>query len=105
MMYDVQLQLQASGGSNDTQMCHRFINFETYDFEHREEIVQALINDYLRTLTQSEGTAVLYSKSHSELGREQQSHGVHMTDRERAWTICIVFNPKRNQKVDSAIRA
>ena len=51
MMYDVQLQLQASGGSNDTQMCHRFINFETYDFEHNESSVQAMINDYLRTLT------------------------------------------------------
>ena len=77
-------------------MCHRFINFETYDFEYREEMVQALINDYLRTLTQAEGTAVLYSKAHSELGKEQPSSGLHLTDRERAWTICIVFNPKRN---------
>ena len=37
MMYDVQIQLQASGGANDTQMCHRFINFETLDFEHSED--------------------------------------------------------------------
>lgn len=74
MMYDVQLQLQASGGSNDTQMCHRFINFETLDNEHSEELVQSLINEYLRVLTQAEGTAVLYSKSHSELAKEGNHH-------------------------------
>ena len=39
MMYDVQLQLQASGGSNDTQMCHRFVNFETLESEHSEDTV------------------------------------------------------------------
>ena len=68
MMYDVQLQLQASGGSNDTQMCHRFINFETLDYDISESAVQGLISEYLRVLTQAEGaTAVLYSKSHSEV--------------------------------------
>ena len=68
MMYDVQIQLQASGGANDTQMCHRFINFESIDYEQPEEQVQAMVNDYLRTLTQAEGaSAVLYSKAHSEL--------------------------------------
>ena len=96
MMYDVQLQLQASGGSNDTQMCHRFVNFETNDYEHSEDTVQGYINDYLRVLTQAEGnTSVLYSKSHSELNR-----GSSAAERERSWTICIVFNPKRNKKID-----
>ena len=69
MMYDVQIQLQASGGSNDTQMCHRFINFESLDLDVSEDAVQGLVNEYLRVLTQAEGsTAVLYSKCHSELG-------------------------------------
>jgi len=50
-------------------MCHRFINFETLDYEISEDVVQSLINEYLRVLTQAEGsTAVLYSKSHNELG-------------------------------------
>ena len=31
MMYDVEISLQASGGASDTQMCHRFVNFETLD--------------------------------------------------------------------------
>ena len=26
-------------------------------------------------------------------------------ERERAWTICIVFNPKRNKKIEQAVRA
>ena len=50
-------------------MCHRFINFETLDQDISEEVVQSLINEYLRVLIQAEGsTAVLYSKSHNELG-------------------------------------
>ena len=103
MMYDVQIQLQASGGSNDTQMCHRFINFETLDYEYSQEVISGLINDYLRILTQAEGnTAVLYSKSHSELS---QGGGPGKIEGERSWTICIVFNPKRNKKVEQAIRA
>ena len=49
-------------------------------------------------LTQAEGaTAVLYSKSNNELSKDGSG--------ERAWTICIVFNPKRNKKIDQAIRA
>ena len=103
MMYDVQLQLQASGGSNDTQMCHRFVNFETIDFDHHEGQIQASINDYLRVLTQAEGTAILYSKSHSELQKDARL--ANPSDRERSWTICVVYNPKRNQKVEQAIRA
>lgn len=79
-------------------MCHRFVNFETLDFEHSEEQVQAMINDYLRVLTQAEGTSsVLYSKAHSEVSAAQQSNSM---DRERTWTICIVFNPKRNKKIE-----
>ena len=82
-------------------MCHRFINFETLDYEISEDVVQSLINEYLRVLTQAEGsTAVLYSKSHNELGASS-SKG----ENERAWTICIVFNPKRNKKIEQAIRA
>ena len=59
------------------------------------------MNEYLRVLTQAEGvTSVLYSKTNSEL------NAAHcQVDRERAWTICIVYNPKRNQKVDAAMRA
>lgn len=84
-------------------MCHRFINFETLDYDLPEEQVQAMINDYMRVLTQNEGTAsVLYSKAHSELG---SSNGQSSIDRERAWTICIVFNPKRDKRVEKAIRA
>ena len=84
-------------------MCHRFINFETLDYDNSEGAVQSMINDYLRVITQAEGSnAVLYSKSHSELTKETGSQ--HL-DRERSWTVCIVFNPKRNQKVDQAIRA
>lgn len=56
------------------------------------------VQDYLRVLTQAEGTAaVLYSKSNSELNKDGSG--------ERSWTICIVFNPKRNKKIDQAIRA
>ena len=54
-------------------------------------------------LTQAEGTAILYSKSHSELSKDARL--ANPSDRERSWTICIVYNPKRNQKVEQAIRA
>ena len=55
-------------------MCHRFINFETLDYDYPEASIQALINEYLRVLTQAEGaTAVLYHKSHSELGKDALS--------------------------------
>ena len=47
MMYDVKISLQASGGSSDTQMCHRFINFETFDKEIPEHQVQSIINDFV----------------------------------------------------------
>ena len=76
-------------------MCHRFINFETNDYELSEEAIQVQINEYLRVLTQAEGnTSVLYSKSHSELTKSGR------VDRERTWTICIVYNPKRNKQVE-----
>ena len=29
--FDIAITIQASGGSRDTAMCHRFINFETSD--------------------------------------------------------------------------
>ena len=62
-----------------------------------------MIQDYLRCLTTSEGaTAVLYSKAHSEVNKGQNSNGM---EKERSWTICIVFNPKRNKKIESATRA
>ena len=81
-------------------MCHRFVNFETLDYDYTEEQVTLMINEYLRTLTQAEGSStVLYSKFYSEI---KESSNV---DRERSWTICIVFNPKRNQKIDQAMRA
>ena len=84
-------------------MCHRFINFETADYEHSEEVIQGLVNDYIRILTQAEGTsAVLYSKSHSELS---QGAGPGKAEGERGWTICVVFNPKRYRKLEEATRA
>ena len=79
-------------------MCHRFINFETLDHDFTEEYILAQVQEYLRVLTQAEGaTAVLYHKSNSELNKDGSG--------ERSWTICIVFNPKRNKKIDQAIRA
>ena len=62
-----------------------------------------MVNDYLRVLTQSEGaSAVLYSKAHSEVNQGQSGSGM---DRERSWTICIVFNSKKNKKIEQATRA
>ena len=67
-MYDVSISLQASGGSSDTQMCHRFVNFETFDKEISEYQVQSIINDYIKVLTQNEGVyAIAYHKCNSEL--------------------------------------
>lgn len=87
-------------------MCHRFINFETLDYDHSEGSIQALVNEYLRVLQQAEGaTAVLYHKSNSELDKDAGHSGRPGVEKERAWTICIVFNPKRNSKIESAIRA
>ena len=84
-------------------MCHRFVNFETLDYDYTEEQVMIMVNEYLRTLTQAEGaSALLYSKFYSEIKDNNGSGGV---DRERSWTICIVYSPKRNQKIEQAIRA
>ena len=63
-----------------------------------------MVNEYLRTLTQAEGaSALLYSKFYSEI--KDNNHGGNGVDRERSWTICIVYSPKRNQKIEQAIRA
>ena len=60
---EVSITVQASGGSNDTQMCHRFINFETADRQVPESIMNTQIQEYLRVLKQNEGsTAGLFSK-------------------------------------------
>jgi uncharacterized protein YycO len=85
------MTVQASGGSRDTQMCHRFVNYETSDRAMNESIVSGQVQEYLRVLKQNEGNAaVVFSKVSSE-----QKGG------ERQWTICIVFDPKKCAKLDS----
>ena len=81
-------------------MCHRFANFETFDQEIAEYEVQSILSEYLKVLTQSEGnTAIAYHKCHSEVKDGVGNQGMN-SERERYWTLCIVFNPKRCQKLD-----
>ena len=56
------------------------------------------VQDYLRVLQQSEGAqAVLYSKTHDEV---KDLNIATAYERERTWTICVVFNPKKSQRVE-----
>jgi hypothetical protein len=89
--FEVSITVQASGGSSDTQMCHRFLNFETHDSRINEVAMHEHLQEYLRILKQNEGTtAVLFSKVNHEF-----------RDPMRQWTVCIVFNPKVCHKLDS----
>lgn len=46
--FEISITVQASGGARDTQMCHRFVNFETSDVS--EDIVSGQLQEYLRIL-------------------------------------------------------
>ena len=84
-VFEVSITVQASGGSRDTAMCHRFVNFETSDRSFSESTVHSQVQEYLRVLKQNEGSnALVFSKVNYE-----QSHSG-----ERQWTVCIVFDPK-----------
>lgn len=66
-LFDVSIIVQASGGTRDTAMCHRFINFETYDRSVSESIVSSQVHEYLKVLKQNEGShAVVFSKVNFE---------------------------------------
>lgn len=91
--FDVSITVQASQGSRDTAMCHRFINFETSEMQSPDSI-NRLIDDYLRVLKQNEGNAVVFHKVNYETGKQ----GLQ-------WTVCVVFDPKSCQKLESFFRA
>ena len=73
------------------------------DSEVAESAVQTGINEYLRTLMQSEGTqVVVYTKAYSEL---RDWHSEMQTERERSWTVCVVYNPRRSSRLEQLLKA
>ena len=83
-------------------MCHRFVNFETLDSKQDQFIVESSVNDYLRVLGQSEGiAAIAYSKVHNEI---RDLNIATSYERERVWTICVVFNPKKSLRVEQILK-
>ena len=78
------------------------MNFETLDSKQDQYIVQSSVNDYLRVLAQSEGVAAIaYSKLHNEI---KDLNIATSYERERVWTVCVVFNPKKSQRVEQIIK-
>ena len=64
--------------------------------------MQGSVNDYLRVLQQSEGAqAMAYSKTHNEV---KDLNIATSYERERVWTICVVFNPKKSQRVEQILK-
>ena len=97
------LSVQSNSGPSDTQLCHRFINFETQDAPGQcddsvayipPEKADHLVQEFVQQLKQLEGKqCIVYSKTSCEVSDHAG----------REWTVCVIFDSKKCQHVDPSL--
>lgn len=91
--------MAAVGREGITQMCHRFVNFETHDHSHSPDQVCVELERYIMSLKEMETKkAIMYYKTQN---KDPVCSGMGFTSSQmpgeflpvRTWTLCVVFDP------------